>query len=207
MSKASFVCTCLRIPRMWRMESEWQEKPCICRPIFWPFCRLAPYLLNETVPTDLENKTLASAPHSLHWELCCITESPCARAKQHRQPWTTLWVDMWSHIIGSFRCCHYFSLNASDDFFPLLVASYRCEWYTWESWFNSHSPTYHLDGCVAVIPSAVDSLHHSLHCCHVTSQATRQAEVHPAAPTHDLIWLVVSLTLGVRLLFPHFHCP
>lgn len=101
------------------LERGGQEKPCICRPISWPFCRLASYLLNETVPTDLENKTLASAPHSLHWELCGITESPCARAKQRRQPWTTLWVDTWSHIIGSFRCCHYFYLNATDDFFSL----------------------------------------------------------------------------------------
>lgn len=50
--------------------------------------------------------------------------------------------------------------------------------------------------CVAVIPVAVDSFHLSLRRCHVTSQAIRQAEMHPPAPTHDLIWLVVSLTPG-----------
>lgn len=53
------------IPGMRRMASEWQERPCICRSISWPSCRLASYLLNETVPTDLDNRTLASAPRSL----------------------------------------------------------------------------------------------------------------------------------------------
>lgn len=114
-----FVCLHMpiHIPGMWRMADKRQERPCICRSISCPPCRLASYLLNETVPTDLDNRTLASAPHSLHWELCCITESPCARAKQHRQPWTKQWVDMGSHIIGSFRCCHSFSLNTADVFF------------------------------------------------------------------------------------------
>ena len=114
-----FVCLHMpiHIPGMWRMASGRQQRPCICGSISCPPCRLASYLLNETVPTDLDNRTLASGPRSLHWELCCITESPCARAKQHRQPWTRQWVDTGSHIIGSYRCCYSFSLKAADDFF------------------------------------------------------------------------------------------
>lgn len=106
----------VHIPGMWRIASEWQKRPCIWRSISWPSCRLASYLLNETVATDLDNRTPAEAPHSLRCGLCCIAQSPCAIAKQHRQPWTLQWVDMQSLIIRSFGCCHYFSLNAADDF-------------------------------------------------------------------------------------------
>lgn len=193
----------IHIPGMWRMVSKRQERPCICRSISCPPCRLASYLLNETVPTDLDNRTLASVLCSVHWEFCYITESSCARAKQHRQPWTKQWVDMGRHIIGSFRCYHSFYLNATHDFFFFSWSSlievqltWNYGWYTRESRLNSHPPTYHLDWCVAVIPVAVDSFHLSLRCCHVTSQAIREAEMHPAALTHDLTWLVVSLTLG-----------
>lgn len=107
----------IHIPVMWWMASKWQEGPCISRSISCPPCRLASYLLNETVPTDLDNRNLASAPCSLHWELCWITESPCARVKQQRQPWTKQWVDMGRHIIGSFRCWHSCSLNTAGAFF------------------------------------------------------------------------------------------
>lgn len=57
-------------------------------------------------------------------------------------------------------------------------------------------PPHHLDGCVALISVAVASFNLTLRCCHVTGQVIRQAEMHPAVLTHDLIWLVVSLTLG-----------
>lgn len=57
-----------RIPGMQRMARERQERPCICRSISWPSCRLASYLLNETAPTDLDNRTLASARRSVHRE-------------------------------------------------------------------------------------------------------------------------------------------
>ncbi len=197
--KVLFVRTCLYT---FQECGEWQatREALYLWSISCPPCRLASYLLNETVPTDLDNRTLASAPHSLHWELCCITESPCARAKQHRQPWTKQWVDMGSHIIGSFKCCHSLSLTTAAVFSLLVISYHRYymtvtwyyERYAWDSRFNSHSLTYHLDGCVAVIPVAVDSFHLSLCCCHVSSQAIRQAEMHPATLTHDLIWLIVS---------------
>lgn len=63
-----FVCLHMptQIPGMWRVVREQQEGPCICRSISCPPCRLASYLLNETVQTDLDNSTLASAPRSFH---------------------------------------------------------------------------------------------------------------------------------------------
>ena len=118
-----FVCLhmSVQIPGMWRMVSEQQEGPCTCRSISCPPCRLASYLLNETVPTDLNNSALAWAPRYVHRDLCFITESPCARAEQHRQPWTKQWVDMARDIIGSFRRCCSFSVNAAV-FFHLVVS-------------------------------------------------------------------------------------
>lgn len=219
----------IHIPGMRRMAR--QQRPCICRSISWPSCRWASYLLNETVPTDLDNRTLASAPRSLHWELCCITESPCARAKQHRQPWTPQWVDMRSHIIGSFRCCLYFSLNAADDFFffffaPLIIdmtVTQDYEWYTRESRFISHSPTYHLNGCVAAIPIAVDSFQSRsalLPCDLPGNEAGWNASCssdswfdlactlpHPGPELIDSVKCTPGTRSWVSALSPHFHCP
>lgn len=81
---------------------ERQERLCVWGSISWPSSRLASYLLNETVPTDLDNRTRAT--RRLHRaRLGLRVPVP----EQRRQPWTTLWVDMRDHIIGSFRCRHY----------------------------------------------------------------------------------------------------
>lgn len=132
----------IHIPRMWKMAGKWQEKPCIRGFISWPSCRLASYLLNETVLTVLDNRTLASAPQSLLLGFCCITEIPCARAQIALE-----------RSVGGFLEPHNRQLQMlplllleCSCFFFLKVPSYhRCEvtqdyeWYTQESRFNSQS--------------------------------------------------------------------
>lgn len=157
------------IPGMRRMASEWQERPCICRSISWPSCRLASYLLNETVPTDLDNRTLASAPRSLALRaLLYHRDSLCQReaAQTALDPAVGGYAEPHNRQLQMLPLL---LLQCSWRFFFLSLSLYRsplitdmtvtrdCEWYTRESGFNSHSPTYHLDGCVAVIPTAVDS--------------------------------------------------
>lgn len=118
----------------------------------------------------------------------CITESPCAREKQHRQPWTAQWVDMQRHIIGSFRCCHYFSFSAADDFSPrphppgdgsntgLWVIHLRIR----IQFALSHTSPGWMSGCDSQCRWLILSQSY-----HVTGQAMRRVEKSPAALTHD----------------------
>lgn len=138
-------------------NGERQERPCIRRSISCPPCRLASYLLNETVPTDLDNRALASVRPSLHRERSAVSQRvpvPELSGTDSLGPGSG-W--MWgSRIIGSFRCCHSFSSRwRFFSFFlfhsppgPSLVTGTTLtrhhEWFAPEWRFISHFPTHHL---------------------------------------------------------------
>lgn len=93
------------------------------------------------------------------------------------------------------QCSRWFLAAAAPTAPTLLdvTVTQDYEWYTRESAFNSHSPTHHLHGCAAAIPSAVDSF-----CPSHTMWPARQ---WGGLKRVLLLWLMIvtGLQLGARI--------
>lgn len=195
------------IPGMRRMASEWQERPCICRSISWPSCRLASYLLNETVPTDLDNRTLASAPRSLalrallyHRDSLCQREAAQTAldpavggyAEPHNRqlqmlPLLLLQCSWRFFFLSLSRSLPLSSYHGYDSNTGLWVIHPRIQ----IQFTLSHISPGWMCGCDPHSRWFIPSQSY-----HVTSRAMRRAEMHPAALTHDCNGLVLALTLS-----------